>query len=53
MRIVLTTSGFDNFLQLLIAVIAFVIVLLLTYFTTKFIGNYQKANSVGTNFKKI
>ena len=53
MRIVLTTSGFDNFLQLLIAVIAFVIVLLLTYFTTKFIGNYQKANSVGTNFKTI
>ncbi len=31
MRIVLATSGFDNFLQLLIAAIAFVIVLLLTY----------------------
>lgn len=53
MHIVMATSGLDNFLQLLIAIIAFVIVLLLTYFTTKFIGNYQKTNSVGTNFEMI
>ena len=50
---VLSTSSFESFLQLLIAIIAFVIVLFLTYFTTKFIGNYQKANSVGTNFETI
>lgn len=53
MWIVLVTTSLENIFQLLIALIAFVFVLFLTYFTTKFIGNYQKTNNTGTNFEVI
>lgn len=53
MYIVLSTSGIDNILRLLITVIVFLFVLLLTYFATRFMANFQKSSSIGTNFELI
>lgn len=53
MYIVLSTSGAENILRLLVTVIAFILVLLLTYFATRFMASYQKSSRVGTNFELI
>jgi flagellar protein FliO/FliZ len=53
MYIVLSTSGVENVLRLLVTVIAFILILLLTYFATRFMANYQKSSTIGTNFELI
>ena len=44
---------FENFLKLLVAVLIFAGVLALTYFTTKYIANYQKEQSLGKNIEVL
>ena len=43
----------ESFTQFLTVILVFVLVLALTYFTTRFVGNYQKARSVAGNFEVI
>lgn len=47
------TSSMESFFQLIVALIAFILVLALTYITTRFLGNFQKNVSKGTNFEPI
>lgn len=47
------TSGVNSVVQFITVLIIFVIVLFLTYATTRFIGNYQKAGTENSNFKII
>lgn len=49
---VLTTNGkFENVVQLITVIFIFVIVLALTYFATKYVGNYQKNRMTGNNIQ--
>ena len=43
----------ESFTQFLTVILVFLLVLALTYFTTRFVGNYQKARSVNRNFEVI
>lgn len=43
----------EGFTQFLTVILVFLLVLALTYFTTRFVGNYQKARSVNRNFEVI
>ena len=43
----------ESFTQFLTVILVFLLVLALTYFTTWFVGNYQKARSVNRNFEVI
>lgn len=45
--------SFDSVLQLIGAIIMFVIVLGVTYLTTRLVGNYQKNQMVQSNIKVI
>ena len=47
------TSGKDSLVQLLTISIVFILVLALTYFTTKFVGNYQKTKLAGNNIQVL
>lgn len=47
------TSGVNSVIQFVTLLVVFVIVLFLTYATTRFIGNYQKASTENSNFKII
>lgn len=47
------TSGVNSFVQFLTLIIVFAVVLAITYYTTKYIGNYQKINSKYVNFEVI
>lgn len=47
------TSGVNSVIQFITLLVVFVIVLFLTYATTRFIGNYQKASTEHSNFKVI
>lgn len=47
------TSRLNSFVQFLTLIIVFVIVLAITYFTTRYIGNYQKVNSKYVNFEIV
>lgn len=47
------SSGVNSVIQFITVLIIFVIVLFLTYATTRFIGNYQKAGTENSNFKVI
>ncbi len=51
--ILLSNSSFGNFLELVGVLIAFVLVLIATYFTTRWIGNYQKVHQTNKNLKVI
>lgn len=54
MNITLTgLSGADNFLQLFGVVVLFLIVLVITYFTTKFVGGIKMGTLQESNFKVI
>lgn len=46
-------SGGSNFLQLLGVLLIFAFVLAITYFTTRWIANYQKQQNVQRNLKVI
>ena len=43
----------ESFTQFLTVILVFVLVLALTYLTTRFVGNYQKARNVNRNFEVI
>lgn len=47
------TSGVNSIVQFITVLIIFVVVLFLTYATTRFIGNYQRAGTENSNFKII
>lgn len=51
-RLILTSS-WDNFLRLLGALIAFVFVMILTYFVTRFVAKYQRQLGTTNNFQII
>lgn len=46
-------SGFDSFLQLLGVLLIFIFVLIITYFTTKWIANYQKGQNYNKNLRIV
>ena len=47
------TDRAESFTQFLTVILVFLLVLALTYFTTRIVGNYQKARSVNRNFEVI
>lgn len=46
-------SGVESFVQLLGILVVFILVLVLTYFTTKWIASYQKGHSYNKNLQVI
>lgn len=50
---ILLSSSFQSFIQLIGALVIFLFVLLITYFTTKWIGGYQKGQMAGHAFQVI
>ena len=53
MALTAATSSFDSFVQLLLSILIFVFVLAITYFATKWIGNYQKEQLKNNNMQVI
>lgn len=55
MKIVMLTlsASMDSFLQLISALLIFAFVLLITYFTTRWVGNYQKVRMKSRNLQVI
>ncbi|MDY2606975.1 MAG: flagellar biosynthetic protein FliO [Lachnospiraceae bacterium] len=49
----MAASRVNSFVQFITLLIVFVIVLFLTYYTTKFIGNYQRVSNRYTNFEVV
>lgn len=50
---ILLSSTFSSFIQLVGVLVIFVFVLIITYFVTKWIGGYQKIQMSGRNFQVI
>lgn len=50
---ILLSSSFNSFIQLMGVLVIFLFVLAVTYFTTKWIGGYQKVQMSGRNFKIV
>lgn len=50
--ILLSSTG-DSFIQLIIVLVCFVVVLILTYYTTKWIAGYQQQHSYNKNLKVV
>lgn len=48
-----TSSGLDSFIQLLSVLVIFVVVLLVAYLVTRWVGNFQKSKNVGGNLEII
>ena len=46
-----TNSRLEAFIQLITVLIIFLFVLALTYFATRFVGNYQKTKLAGSNIQ--
>lgn len=53
MLLAVSTSGLETFTQLLTLIIVFALVLALTYFVTRFAGNYQKSKLSGGNISVL
>ncbi len=53
MQMIYCTTGWDKIAQLLVVLVIFIFVLLITAFTTKFIGGYQKTQLSNKNLKII
>lgn len=51
--IIATNLGLKGVTQLLTLIVVFIIVLFITYYTTRFIGNYQRSNQIGSNIEPI
>ncbi len=49
----LTTGGYNSFLDLITVLLIFVFVIAITLFTTKYIANYQKVQSTGKNIEVL
>ena len=47
------TNGKDSIVQLITVSIMFILVLALTYFATRFVGNYQKTKLAGNNIQVL
>lgn len=47
----INTSRFESIAQLVTVAVIFVFVLLITYWTTRWVGNYQKNQLLGSNIK--
>ncbi len=47
------TDRAESFTQFLTVILVFVLVLALTYLTTRFVGSYQKVKGAGRNFEVI
>ena len=47
MQLAVSTTRFEAFVQLITLVLIFALVLGLTYFVTRFVGNYQKNKLTG------
>lgn len=50
---ILLSSSFESFIQLLGALLIFVVVLAVTYFTTKWIGSYQQITMRNKNLRVV
>lgn len=50
---ILLSSSLDSFIQLIGVLFIFVFVLIITYFTTKWIGGYQKQQMSGRSFQIV
>lgn len=50
---ILLSSTLSSFVQLLGVVVIFIFVLVITYFTTKWLGGLQKAHTAGRNLQVI
>lgn len=50
---ILLSSALSSFLQLIGVLIIFIVVLFITFLTTKWIGNYQKTNFVNKNLQIV
>lgn len=50
---ILLSSSLESFIQLAGVLIIFVFVLVITYFTTKWIGSYQKQHMSGNGFQVV
>ena len=53
MRYLMLSASMESFLQLIITLLIFVFVLLMTYLTTRWIGNYQKGHMNSKNLRVI
>ena len=53
MQLAVSTTRFEAFVQLITLVLIFALVLGLTYFVTRFVGNYQKNKLTGTNISVV
>ena len=50
---ILLSSSLNSFIQLLGVLLIFLFVLVITYFTTKWIGGYQKVQMSGRSFQVV
>ena len=53
MKILMLSASMESFLQLISALLIFAFVLLITYFTTRWVGNYQKVQMKSKNLQVI
>lgn len=53
MTVMVLLSRAEGFAQFLTAILMFLFVLAITYFTTRFVGNYQKSRYAYRNFDSI
>lgn len=53
MRYLMLSASMESFLQLIITLLIFSFVLLMTYLTTRWIGNYQKGHMNSKNLRVI
>lgn len=49
----LSTGGYNSFLDLITVLFIFVFVIIVTLFTTKYIANYQKVQNAGRNIEVL
>lgn len=50
---ILLTSSLESFIQLLGVLLIFILVLVITYFTTKWIGGFQKTQMMGKSLQIV
>lgn len=51
MQYLVLLTGVNSIVQLFTVIVLFIIVLVMTYFTTRFIGSYQKGHMSGNNIQ--
>lgn len=53
MNSIIGSTSWDSFLQLIVVLVIFIFVLLITIYTTRWIGGYQKSQMTNRNMKII